>query len=274
MHNILANFIDIIRYMSIPLIVGILLSAVAAMIGVVLVLKRYSMIGDGLSHVGFGAIAIGLALGMQPLYIAIPLVIVAAYVLLRLGESKKVNGDAAIALISSSALAIGFIAGNLSDGFSQDINSYMFGSITTATLSDLYYVLPISIVIIVLLILFMNRIFAITFDESFAKASGINTRFYSIFLSVATALIVVIGIKVMGTLLISSLIIFPALTSMKIFKRFKRVIISSVVVSILSFLIAFFLFTKFSSAASIVVVNLIFYLISLLIHFLQKKIQK
>lgn len=274
MHNILANFIDIIKYMSIPLIVGILLSAVAAMIGVVLVLKRYSMIGDGLSHVGFGAIAIGLALGMQPLYIAIPLVIVAAYVLLRLGESKKVNGDAAIALISSSALAIGFIAGNLSDGFSQDINSYMFGSITTATLSDLYYVLPISIVIIVLLILFMNRIFAITFDESFAKASGINTRFYSIFLSVATALIVVIGIKVMGTLLISSLIIFPALTSMKIFKRFKRVIISSVVVSILSFLIAFFLFTKFSSAASIVVVNLIFYLISLLIHFLQKKTQK
>lgn len=270
MLKIMYSFIDILKYMKIPLIVGILLSVAAAMIGVVLVLKRYSMIGDGLSHVGFGAVAIGLACGIQPLYIAIPFVIISAYVLLRLGESKKVNGDAAIALISSSALAIGFLAGNLSDGFSSDINSYMFGSITTATVSDLYYVLPIALIIIVLLILFFNRIFAITFDESFAKASGINTRFYSIFLSVATALIIVIGIKIMGTLLISSLIIFPALTSMKLFRTFKKVIISSVVVSCTSFLIAFFLFTKFSSAASIVIVNLIFYLIALTIHQIAK----
>lgn len=274
MNKLMYSFIDIIKYMKIPLIVGLLLSIVAAMIGVVLVLKRYSMIGDGLSHVGFGAVAIGLACGIQPLYIAIPFVIVSAYVLLRLGESKKVNGDAAIALISSSALAIGFLAGNLSDGFSSDINSYMFGSITTATVNDLYYVLPIALIIIVLLVLFFNRIFAITFDESFAKASGINTRFYSIFLSVATALIIVIGIKIMGTLLISSLIIFPALTSMKLFRTFKKVIISSIVVSCTSFLIAFFLFTKFSSAASIVIVNLAFYLVALAIHQIMKKIKK
>lgn len=262
MLNVMYSFIDIIKYMHIPLIVGLLLSISAAVIGVVLVLKQYSMIGDGLSHVGFGCVAIALAVGMQPLFIAIPLVVIAAYVLLRLGESKKIKGDAAIALISSSALAIGYLVGNLADGFSSDINTYMFGSIATASIVDLYYIVPITLSILIIFLLLYNRIFSVTFDESFAKASGMNTKSYSIFLAISTAIVVVIGIKVMGTLLISSLIIFPALTSMKLFHNFKKVVISSVVISCLSFVIAFFVFTRYSSAASIVLVNLAFYIVA------------
>ena len=262
MLNVMYSFIDIIKYMHIPLIVGLLLSISAAVIGVVLVLKQYSMIGDGLSHVGFGCVAIALAVGMQPLFIAIPLVVVAAYVLLRLGESKKIKGDAAIALISSSALAIGYLVGNLADGFSSDINTYMFGSIATASIVDLYYIVPITLSILIIFLLLYNRIFSVTFDESFAKASGMNTKSYSIFLAISTAIVVVIGIKVMGTLLISSLIIFPALTSMKLFHNFKKVVISSIVISCLSFVIAFFCFTRYSSAASIVLVNLAFYIVA------------
>ena len=148
------------------LLVGVLISLCAALLGVSLVLKRYSMIGDGLSHVGFGCVAIALAVGMQPLFIAIPLVVVAAYILLRLGESKKIKGDAAIALISSSALAIGYLVGNLADGFSSDINTYMFGSIATASIVDLYYIVPITLSILIIFLLLYNRIFSVTFDES------------------------------------------------------------------------------------------------------------
>lgn len=275
MLNFLNNYIvDIIKYMKVPLIVGLLLSISAAMIGVVLVLKRYSMIGDGLSHVGFGSVAIALALGTSPLIISIPVVMISAYILLRLGENKKINGDAAIALISSSALAIGYITGNLTEGFSADINSYMFGSITTATMDDLFYILPITLGIIVIYIFLYNRIFAVTFDESFAKATGINTRVYSIIFALATAMVVVVGIKVMGSLLISSLIIFPALTSMRLFNNFKAVVISSVIVSVMAFLIAFFAFSRFSSAASIVLVNLIFLIIAYFISAIIKKIKK
>ncbi len=274
MLNSLSYISDIIKYMKVPLIVGLLLSITAAMLGVILVLKQYSMIGDGLSHVGFGTTAVALAFGMEPLYVSIPLVVIAAYVLIRIGEKKKAYTDAAIGLISSTALAIGFLAGNLSDGFSSDINSYMFGSITTATITELNYILPISIIIIVLFVFSYNRIFAVTFDENFAKASGVNTSLYNFIFALSTAIIVVVGIKVMGTLLISSLIIFPTLTSMKLFKNFKKVVICSVVVSIVSFLVAFLLFSRYSSAASIVLVNLGLFIIATIISFIRKRIVK
>ena len=274
MLNIMTYITDIIKYMKVPLIVGLLLSITAAMLGVVLVVKQYSMIGDGLSHVGFGSTAVALAVGTQPLYISIPVVVIAAYVLIRIGENKKTHTDAAIGLISSSALAIGFLAGNLSDGFSSDINSYMFGSITTATVYELSYILPFSLIIIIVFIFSYNRIFAVSFDENFAKASGMNTRLYNIILALSTAIVIVIGIKVMGTLLISSLIIFPALTSMRIFHNFKKVVISSVIISVVSFLIAFFLFSRYSSAASIVLVNLVFYILAAIFAFLRKKLAK
>ena len=244
--------------------VGILLSLCAAILGVVLVLKRYSMIGDGLSHVAFGSVAVALALGQTPIQFALPIVMVAAYILLRLGQNTKIKADAAIAILSSSALAIGYLAGSLSSGFTADINNYMFGSITTASKTDLYLILPLSAIIIICFILFYNRIFAVTFDESFAKATGMHTRFYNILLAIFTATGVVIGMRIMGTLLISSLIIFPALSSMRVFNNFKKVIISSMFISIFSFLVAFFAFSQFSSAASIVIVNLLVFCFSLL----------
>lgn len=267
----ITSIVEIIKYMKEPLLVGLLLSISASIVGVILVLKRYSMIGDGLSHVGFGAFAIALALNQQPILVAIPIVVIAAYVLLRIGESKKLKGDAAIAVISSGALAVGYLVGNLSNGFSADIASYMFGSITTATKQDLYYILPLTVVILLLFLLFQNRIFAVTFDESFAKAMGIRTKLYNIALSIITAIIVVLGIRVMGTLLISSLIIFPALSSMRIFKRFKWTVWASMIISIVCFLIAFFAFTKYSSASSIVLVNLVFYILASIFSVLKRK---
>ena len=267
---VLASIVEIIKYMKEPLLVGLLLSISASIVGVILVLKRYSMIGDGLSHVGFGAFAVALALNQQPIIVALPIVI-AAYVLLRIGESKKLKGDAAIAVISSGALAVGYLVGNLSNGFSADIASYMFGSITTATKQDLYYILPLTIIILLLFLLFQNRIFAVTFDESFAKAMGIQTRIYNIGLSIITAVIVVLGIRIMGTLLISSLIIFPALSSMRIFKRFKWTVWASMIISIICFLIAFFAFTQYSSASSIVLVNLIFYILVSVFSVIKRK---
>jgi len=261
MSNFFEQVRDIFIYMKEPLLVGILLSLCAAILGVVLVLKRYSMIGDGLSHVAFGSVAVALALGQTPIQFALPIVMVAAYILLRLGQNTKIKADAAIAILSSSALAIGYLAGSLSSGFTADINNYMFGSITTASKTDLYLILPLSAIIIICFILFYNRIFAVTFDESFAKATGMHTRFYNILLAIFMAIVVVIGMRIMGTLLISSLIIFPALSSMRVFNNFKKVIISSMFISIFSFLVAFFAFSQFSSAASIVIVNLLVFLL-------------
>lgn len=265
---------DIFLYMKEPLIVGVLLSLCASIIGVVLVLKRYSMIGDGLSHVGFGALATALALNLAPLQLAIPVVIISAYILLRIGESTKIKGDAAIALISSSALAIGYLFGSLTKGFTADINNYMFGSITTATKADLYMILPLSAIIIVVFVFTYNRIFSVTFDSSFAKATGVHTKSYNVLLAILTAIVVVIGMRVMGTLLISSLIIFPALSSMRVFNNFKKVIFSSALISIFCFLVAFIGFTKFSSAATIVIVNLFVFIIFTTIGFIIRKIKR
>ncbi|HHU23778.1 MAG: metal ABC transporter permease [Bacilli bacterium] len=261
MINFFEQVRDIFTYMKEPLLVGILLSLCAAILGVVLVLKRYSMIGDGLSHVAFGSFAVALALNQTPVQFALPIVMVAAYILLRLGQNTKIKADAAIALLSSSALAIGYLAGSLSSGFTADINNYMFGSITTASKTDLYMIVPLAAIIIICFIVFYNRIFAVTFDESFAKATGMHTRFYNILLSIFTAIVVVIGMRIMGSLLISSLIIFPALTSMRVFNNFKKVIVSSMFISVFCFLVAFFAFSQYSSAASIVIVNLLVFIL-------------
>lgn len=269
MGNIFENF-DIIIY---PLLVGVLLSLTAAIIGVVLVLKRYSMIGDGLSHVSFGTIAVSLALGFgdQSIFISIPIVILSAYIIIRIGESKKIRGDAAIGLISSAAIAIGYLAGSLTNGFTKDINSYMFGSIVFAGKEYLYIIAPIAIIVVITFIFLYNRIFAVTFDEAFARATGTKTRIYNMIFATFTAVTVVIGIRVMGTLLISSLIILPSLSAMQVFTKFRKVIIASSIISVTCFLIAFFFFSKFSSAASIVIVNIFVFLIFSLIGYVRKK---
>ncbi len=271
--------LDIIFY---PLMVGILLSITAAVLGVVLVLKRYSMIGDGLSHVSFGVFAILMALSPiiknlsyeKITYIAIPIVMVVAYILLRIGESTKIKGDAAIGLISSAALAIGYFVGSLSEGFTKDINSMMFGSIVLANKKDFLIILPVCLIVIFIFVFLYNRIFSVTFDEEFAKATGIKTKVYNMIFAFFTAITVVIGIKIMGALLISSLIILPALSAMQVFNKFKKVIIASAVISVFCFVVAFFAFANFSSASSVVIVDLIVFIICSIIGFIKKTYQK
>ena len=207
-------------------IVGTLVSLCAALLGVTLVLKRYSMIGDGLSHVGFGALAVAAALNLAPLEVAVPVIIIAAFLLLRLSENSKINGDAAIAIISSTALAIGVVFVSVS-GVNTDLNSYLFGSILATTTADAIMCGILALVVIVIFILFYNKIFAVTFDETFSRATGLKTGVYNTVIALLTALTIVIGMRIMGTLLISALIIFPALSSMRVCKKFKSVILCS-----------------------------------------------
>ncbi|MEE0862349.1 MAG: metal ABC transporter permease [Lachnospiraceae bacterium] len=261
-------------FMVRAMVVGGLVALIASILGVVLVLKRYSMIGDGLSHVGFGAMAISLAFNEAPLVFAIPIVIVAAFLLLRVSENSKIKGDAAIGLISSSSLAIGMIVNALSNGTNIDLNSYMFGSILAIEKSEMVLCVVLGIVIIGVFIFFYNPIFAITFDENFAKATGLKVEVYKTVLSILTALTIVIGMRIMGTLLISSLIIFPALSAMRITKKFKRVMMISVIISLICFfagLVASYLI-EIPTGASIVVSNLIMFLIMSFIGFVRGKI--
>lgn len=252
---------------------GILISLCAALLGVSLVLKRYSMIGDGLSHVGFGALAIATAVNVAPLQIAIPIVVVAAFLLLRLSENSKIKGDAAIALISTSALAIGITVATVSTGLNTDINSYLFGSILSMSWDDVWICIILSVIVLALFIIFYNKIFAVTFDENFAKATGTKAGIYNMVIALLTALTIVIGMKMMGSLLISSLIIFPAITSMRVCKRFKTVMITSAIVSVVCFLVGLIISYLYSTptGASIVIVNLGMLLIFSLIGFISSK---
>ena len=217
------------------LIVGILVSLCAALLGVTLVLKRYSMIGDGLSHVGFGALAVATVMNITPMAVAMPVVILSAFALLRLSGSGKIKGDSAIALISTSALAIGVMAVSMSSGMNVDINSYLFGSIVSVSSGDVAVTVILAAVVIAVFIFFYTKIFAITFDESFAKATGTNADIYNMLIALLTAVTIVIGMRLMGSMLISSLIIFPALCSMRVFKSFCSVTICSAVISVVTF---------------------------------------
>lgn len=248
------------------MIVGILVSLCSSLLGVSLVLKKYSMIGEGLSHVSFGAIAIAVALGVSPLKISIPIVMIVAFLLLRIKDSSKIKGDSAIALISSSSLAIGVISIAITTGMNTDVCNYMFGSILAMSKNDVYLSVVLSIVVIFLFTIYYNKIFAITFDENFTKSTGINVNFYNMMIAILTAITIVLGMRMMGAMLISSLIIFPSIISMKIFKSFKSVVISSGIVSILSFCIGMIISYKFSTptGASIVVVNIIIFILSII----------
>lgn len=249
------------------LIVGILVSLCAALLGVTLVLKRYSMIGDGLSHVGFGALAVATVMNVAPMAVAIPVVIAAAFILLRLSDNGKIKGDAAIALISTGALAIGVMAVSMSDGMNVDINSYLFGSITAVSGDDVLTSIILAIVVITIFIFFYTKIFAITFDESFAKATGINAGLYNMLIALLTAITIVIGMRLMGSMLISSLIIFPALCSMRVFKSFRSVTISSAIISIVTFIAGMLIsyMADTPCGASIVCVNIVVFLLFFLL---------
>lgn len=254
------------EFITRAIVVGILVSLCSSMLGVSLVLKRYSMIGDGLSHVSFGALSIAAALNLAPLYVSIPIVIISAFFLLRISERSSVGGDAAIAIFSSSALALGIIITSMTTGINADICNYMFGSILAMKESDVYISVIMSAVVLGMYVFSYNKIFAITFDESFSRATGVKVNFYNVAIAVLTAITIVLGMRIMGALLISSLIIFPALSAMRICRYFKRVIICSAIFSMLCFFTGIVLsyVLEVPVGASVVMVNLLVFLLCIL----------
>ena len=245
------------------LIVGTLVSLCAALLGVSLVLKRYSMIGDGLSHVGFGALACEQVAGVAPLTLAIPIVVAAAILLLRLSESGKIKGDAAIAFISTGALAAGVLIISLSRGANTDLLNYMFGSILAMSTGDVVLSICLSLAVLVLYLFFYNKIFAVTFDETFAKATGKKTSLYNTVIAALTAVTIVLGMRMMGAVLISALVIFPALSAMRMFKSFAGVTVCSVILSVICFFIGILAsyFYAAPTGASVVMVHMAAFLL-------------
>ena len=224
-----------VRY---ALIVGLLIALCSSLLGVTLVLKRFSFIGDGLSHVAFGAMAVASVVNLtNNMLIVLPVTIIAAVLLLRTGQNTKIKGDAAVAMISVGTLAVGYMLMNQfpsSSNISADVCSTLFGStlILTLTPFDVWLCIGMSVVVLVMFVLFYNKIFSVTFDENFSKATGINSDGYNLLIAIITALIIVLAMNLVGSLLISALIIFPALSAMRLFKSFRGVIICSAVISV------------------------------------------
>lgn len=255
------------------LVCGIAVSISAALIGVILVLKKYSMIGHGLGEVGFAALSLALALNLPPLAVSIPLVVIAAFVIMLISQKKGEAGDITIALVSAGALTFGVIITSITKGFNVDVYGYMFGSILAMDMSDVVISVTVSLLLIALFILLYNRIFMVTFDEKFAKVKGINITFYQFLISFIAALVVVIGMRIMGTLLISSLIIFPAIISKKLTKSFKGMILMSAIISIICFVFGIMISFVLSlpTGASIVMVYIILLLITNIYGMVLKK---
>ena len=254
-------------FMQRALIAGVLVSLCAALLGVSLVLKRYSMIGDGLSHVSFGALAIAVALGVTPLYFSIPVVILAAFFLLR-----AANNDAAIAAMSAASLAIGILVISRTSGMTTDVDSYMFGSVLAMSWGDVALSAALCAAVLALFVLFYHRIFAITFDENFSRATGLRVGRYNTLLAILTALTIVLGMRMMGAMLISSLIIFPALTAMRLFRSFRGVILSAAVTSVVCFCAGLTISFVYSTpvGATVVAANLALFLAACVLRLLRR----
>ena len=233
--------------------VGLLIALCSSLLGVTLVLKRFSFIGDGLSHVAFGAMAVATITGLtNKMAIILPVTLLSAILLLRTGQNTKIKGDAAIAMISVGALAIGYMLMNLfpsSANITGDVCSTLFGSTSILTLkkSDVTLCVIMAVIVIAVFLLFYNKIFAVTFDESFCKASGVNANAYNLIIAMITATIIVLAMNLVGSLLISALIIFPALSAMRVFRSFRGVILCSAVISVLCAAIGIILSILFST---------------------------
>ena len=264
----LTNIIEMFSYAFIAraFIAGLAISICAALLGTNLVLRKQSMISDGLSHVAFGATIVALALGFAPLEFTIPVVIIASYLILQINNRRNINADAAIAILSASALAIGIIVNSLIKGVNIDINSYLFGSILAISTHDLVITIVATIIIFALYIIFYRHIFAITLDETFAKAIGIKTKLYNAILAALCSVIIVLGMRMLGALLISSLIIFPCLSAIRLMHSFKTTAIVSVILSIICFIFGIFAsyFYNLPTGATIVIANLICFLLSVI----------
>ena len=259
-------------FMQRALIAGVLVSLCAALLGVSLVLKRYSMVGDGLSHVSFGALAIAVALGVTPLWFSIPVVILAAFLLLRVADNPRWNSDAAIAVMSASSLAVGILVISLTTGMTTDVDNYMFGSVLAMTKTDVALAVVLCAAVLVLFILFYHKLFAITFDENFSRATGLKVSRYNTLLAILTALTIVLGMRMMGAMLISSLVIFPALTAMRLFRSFRGVVVCAAVTSVVCFCAGLTISFAFSTpvGATVVAANLTLFLLSCIFRLLRR----
>ena len=240
-------------------IAGAIIAVCAALLGVPLVLRRFSMIGDGLSHVGFGALAIGSALGIAPLYVAIPVVIIAAFLLLRIRGTA--GGDAAIAMISTFALAVGMIAMSLKTGSTAGVSSYMFGSVLAVSKTDMILCIVLGVCVLAVSALFYKQMFSVAFDENFARACGGRAELQNSLSAVLTALTVVLGMRLMGSLLISSLIIFPGLAAMRVSRSYRTVTLLACVIALICFAVGIVLSYVLSvpAGAAIVAVDAVAY---------------
>ena len=225
-----------VRY---AMIVGVLISLCSSLLGVTLVLKRFSFIGDGLSHVAFGAMAIAGVLGLtNDMMLVLPVTVISAVLLLRTGQNTKIKGDASVAMISVGALAVGYLLMNIfskSSNLSGDVCSILFGSTSILTLSrtEVWLSTVLSLAVVLIFVLFYNKIFCVTFDESFAKATGMRVGLYNLLIAVIIAVIIVLSMNLVGSLLTSALIVFPTLSAMRVFKSYKRVVICSAALSVL-----------------------------------------
>ena len=263
----------IVRY---ALIVVLLVALCSSLLGVTLVLKRFSFIGDGLSHVAFGAMAAATITGItNQMIIIIPITVISAVLILRTGRNTKIRGDAAIAMISVGALAVGYMLINMfskSANIAGDVCSTLFGSTSILTLKkqDVWLCLGLSAVVLCIFVLFYNKIFAVTFDENFSKATGIDSDMYNLIIAIATALIIVLAMSLVGSLLISALIIFPAITAMRIFRSFRSVILCSAVISVICAGIGFFVSLLYGTpvGATIVTADIaVFFIFSIVSSF-------
>lgn len=258
----MAEIINLFSYpfMMRALVTGTAISFCAALLGVILVLKRYSMIGHGLADVAFCAVSLAVAVGLSPnehIIISLPVVVIASFVIMNLTK-RDGKGDVAIGMVSTGALALGIIITSLSDGLNVDPTDYMFGSILATSSSDMYLSLILVLIVLIVFVFFYNRLFLITYDESFAESGGISVNFYQFLVSFLTALTIVIGMRIMGTLLISSLIIFPAVTSRRLVHSFRSLIMLSAIVSVACFWVGLLMsyYLDLPTGASIVAANI------------------
>jgi len=219
-------------FMRNALLVGILISVPAAFLGVPLVLRRYSTIGDGLGHIGFAAITVAAALNLAPLHVALPVMIAASFLLIVLNNRSKIPGDAAIALASTGALTVGVLVSSMHSGLNTDLNGYLFGSLLAMPDDYVRLSILLAVISIVISLLTFHRIFAVTFDERFARATGVGATLINAILATLTAVTITVGMKIMGTLLISSLMIFPSLTAMRVTGSYKGTVAAAACISV------------------------------------------
>ncbi len=264
---------DLIRYFSYPFVryavaAGILISLCAGLLGVILVLKRYAMIGDGLSHVAFGAMAVAAVLGFAPMAVALPVTVAVAVLLLLAGEKRLIKGDAAIAMLSAASLAVGYLLLHLfpsseTGSLSGDVCASLFGSTSMMTLSgaDVWLCVGLSVAVIGFFVFFYRKIFAVTFDEAFATSAGVRVRVYNFLIAAVSGVVIVLAMKLVGALLISALIIFPALSAMRVFRSFRSVVLCSAVLSVVGSLIGLLLALLLSTptGASVAVVHIVIF---------------